>query len=159
MRLSRLAIISLAGAALVGAARRVAYAPPDPGVEARAEAASYSGAWTHGYAPANGLRLHYAEIGAGPLVVLLHGFPECWYMWRNLLPRLAERFHVVAPDMRGYNWSDKPRGVDSYEPDTLGRDLVSLLDALGHERAHVVGHDWGGSVAWHMGMHHASRVD
>ena len=143
----------------MGAARRVAYAPPDPDVEARAEAASYSGAWTHGYAPANGLRLHYAEIGAGPLVVLLHGFPECWYMWRNLLPRLAERFHVVALDMRGYNWSDKPAGVGSYTLETLSRDVVSLLDALGAERAHIVGHDWGGAVAWHLGMYHAGRVD
>src|SRR5206468_7188793 len=131
----------------------------DPGVEARAEAAAYSGPWTHGYATANGVRLHYAEIGAGPLVVLLHGFPQCWYMWHNQLPRLAERFHVIAPDMRGYNWSDKPAGVSSYQPDALSADIVSLLDALGHERAHIVGHDWGGAVAWHLGMFHSTSVD
>jgi pimeloyl-ACP methyl ester carboxylesterase len=150
---------ALGGAALLVGARKIATAPPDPKVAARAEATAHSGPWTHGYATVNGVRLHYAEIGAGPLVVLLHGFPECWYTWHNLLPRLAERYHVIAPDMRGYNWSDKPAGVSSYEPDVLSSDIVSLLDALGHERAHIVGHDWGGAVAWHLGMHHAGRVD
>src|SRR5690349_8244452 len=95
--------LGLGGAAL--AARRVAYAPPDPEVKARAETAVYSGPWTHGYKVVNGVKLHYAEIGnaGAPLVVLLHGFPECWYEWRYIMPGLAERFHVVAPDMRGYN--------------------------------------------------------
>jgi len=150
---------ALAGAVLLAAARKAAYAPPDPAVAARAEAAAYAGPWTHGYATVNGVRLHYAEIGAGPLVVMLHGFPECWYMWHKLLPRMAERFHVIAPDMRGYNWSDKPAGIDSYEPDAISRDIVALLDALGHERAHIVGHDWGGIIAWYMGMHYAERID
>ncbi|MFL5732235.1 MAG: alpha/beta fold hydrolase [Chloroflexia bacterium] len=155
----RSTVAAVAGAALLAAARKIADAPPDPGVAARAEAASYSGPWTHGYATVNGVRLHYAEIGAGPLVVLLHGFPECWYTWHRLLPRLAERFHVIAPDMRGYNWSDKPPGVASYKLDAVGHDIVSLIDAFGAERAHIVGHDWGGSVAWHLGMFHPDRVD
>src|SRR5205814_8020431 len=125
------------------AARRVAYAPPDAEVTARAEAAAYSGPWTHGYKVVNGVKLHYAEIGnaGAPLVLLLHGFPECWYEWRYILPALAERFHVVAPDMRGYNWSERPRGIRNYNVDKLAADVVALIEALGYERAHVVGHD------------------
>ncbi len=97
------------------------------------------------------LRLHVAHggKGAGPLVVLLHGFPECWYSWRHQLePLVAAGFEVAAPDMRGYNTSDKPRGVASYETRLLIEDLKALVGALGHGSAHVVGHDWGGVVAW-----------
>jgi pimeloyl-ACP methyl ester carboxylesterase len=160
-KLSGLALGAAGLAAITVAARRIAYAPPDPHVAARAEAASRSGPWTHGYKVANGMKLHYAEMGnpAEPLVVLLHGFPECWYEWRGIMPRLAERFHVVAPDMRGYNWSERPRGVDNYGLDKLAADIAALVSALGHEKAHVVGHDWGGAVAWRLGSVHADRVD
>jgi pimeloyl-ACP methyl ester carboxylesterase len=149
-----------AGAALLGA-KRVVDAPPDPEVAARAEAEAYRGPWTHGYATVNGVKLHYAEIGSrsDPLVLLLHGFPQCWYQWRLVMPRLAERFHVVAPDMRGYNWSDKPQGVDSYDYRSLATDVAALVEALGRERAHVVGHDWGGLVAWYAGIYRPERVD
>jgi epoxide hydrolase 4 len=109
--------------------------------------------WRHGDAHVNGVRLHYVEAGDGPLVVLLHGFPEFWYAWRHQIPALADAgFRVVAPDMRGYNLSDKPRGVSAYRMETLVDDVAGLVHALGAERAHVVGHDWGGMVAWYTAM-------
>jgi pimeloyl-ACP methyl ester carboxylesterase len=152
----------LAGA-VVGAAlwtaRRIAYAPPNTAVEARAHDATRSGPWRHNYATVNGVRLHYAEVGSGPLVILLHGFPQCWYEWRYVIPRLAEHFHVIAPDMRGYNESDKPPGIASYTIENLTQDIASLIETLGEERAHIVGHDWGGGVAWGLGMQHSHRVD
>ena len=102
--------------------------------------------WTHREGIANGIRLHWVEQGDGPLVVLLHGFPEFWYSWRHQIPVLAERFRVVAPDMRGYNVSEKPR--KGYDPLTLTDDIRALVRELGAERAVIVGHDWGGLVAW-----------
>src|SRR5207302_299213 len=95
------------------------------------------------------VRLHCTEMGRGPLVLLLHGFPECWVSWRNQLPALAGAgFRAVAPDLRGYGRSDKPRGLDAYRVEVLARDVARLVEALGAERARVVGHDWGGAVAW-----------
>lgn len=153
-------VLGAAGVAgFVMAAKRIADAPPDPEISARAGAAAHSGPWTQGHADVNGIRLHYAEIGAGPLVILLHGFPQCWYEWHDVMPRLAGYFHLVAPDMRGYNLSDKPRGVSEYTLDKVAEDIASLIEALGEERAHIVGHDWGGEVAWHMGMYRPERVD
>ncbi len=151
--------LAAAGAATLIAANRVAGAPPDPGVAARAEAAHYSGPWRHGYARVNAVRLHYAELGSGPLVILLHGFPECWYEWRHIIPHLAERFHVVAPDMRGYNWSDKPEGTGSYSASNVSADIAALVEHFGEARTHLVGHDWGGAIAWHFGMYHADRLN
>jgi pimeloyl-ACP methyl ester carboxylesterase len=114
----------------------------------------------HRYADLGGVRLHYVEAGEGPLVVLLHGFPEFWFSWRFQIPALAEAgFRVVAPDMRGYNLSDKPTGVESYALDRLARDVERLIGALGEERAVVVGHDWGGIVAWAAAMLHPERVE
>ena len=156
-----LAIATAGVATILYAARRVAYAPPDPDVAARAEAASHSGPWTHGYKVVNGLKLHYAEIpnSGAPLVVLLHGFPECWYEWHKVMHRLGERFHVVAPDLRGFNWSERPRGVDNYAIEKVAADVAALIPALGYEKAHVVGHDWGGAVAWHFGAAHPNRLN
>jgi len=114
----------------------------------------------HRYADLAGLRLHYVEAGEGPLVVLLHGFPEFWFSWRFQIPALAEAgFRVVAPDMRGYNLSDKPEGVEGYALEGLARDVERLIRALGEERAVVVGHDWGGIVAWAVAMLHPERVE
>jgi len=114
----------------------------------------------HRHADLMGVRLHYVEAGEGPLVVLLHGFPEFWYSWRFQIPALAEAgFRVVAPDMRGYNLSDKPKGVESYALERLARDVERLIGALGEERAVVVGHDWGGIVAWAVAMLHPGRVE
>lgn len=114
-----------------------------------------------GYLYANGLRFHYVEEGPadGQLVVLLHGFPEFWYSWRHQLPVLAEHgLRVVAPDLRGYNLTDKPHGVASYDIDVLARDVVEIIAALGAERAVLVGHDWGGGVAWHTAARYPERV-
>lgn len=122
------------------------------------EATSQSGI-THGYADANGIRLHYAESGAGDdLVILLHGFPEFWYSWRHQLVHLGRRYHVVAPDMRGYNLSDKPTRVEDYSVDVLAEDVVGLIDYFGASRAGVVGHDWGAGVAWAVAQKHPERL-
>ncbi|MBI3799352.1 MAG: alpha/beta hydrolase [Deltaproteobacteria bacterium] len=102
----------------------------------------------HGSAYVNGVRLHYVTQGTGKLVILLHGFPEFWYSWRHQIPALAEHFQVVAPDMRGYNESDKPAGVANYRLDLLTADVMGLIRAFGEERALIIGHDWGGGVAW-----------
>ncbi|HEX8731006.1 MAG TPA: alpha/beta hydrolase [Ktedonobacterales bacterium] len=103
-----------------------------------------------GYLTANGQRLHYVEAGAGPLVLLLHGFPEFWYSWRALLPALAPTRHVVALDMRGYNLSDKPE--TGYDVATLSDDIRGVIEALGERQADIVGHDWGGALAWVFAM-------
>jgi pimeloyl-ACP methyl ester carboxylesterase len=107
----------------------------------------------------NGIALHCAEAGRGPLVLLLHGFPEHWASWRYQIPALAGAgFHVVAPDLRGYGESDKPRGLDAYRIDVLAEDVARLVTALGAEQAAVVGHDWGGALAWYAAMWHPERV-
>jgi pimeloyl-ACP methyl ester carboxylesterase len=104
---------------------------------------------THRIVETNGIRLHLAEQGAGPLVVLCHGFPESWYSWRHQLAALAAAgFHAVAPDMRGYGRSDRPEEIDRYTLFHLVGDMVGVLDALKAERAVIVGHDWGAPVAW-----------
>ena len=111
--------------------------------------------------PTNGLCLHVVQCGppAGPLVVLLHGFPEFWYGWRHQLGALADAgFRVWAPDQRGYNLSDKPRRVRDYAIDQLAADVLGLLDAAGRQTAAVVGHDWGAAVAWHLAAHFPRRI-
>ncbi|MCY4024936.1 MAG: alpha/beta hydrolase, partial [Acidobacteria bacterium] len=98
---------------------------------------------------ANHIKLHIAEAGDGPLVVLCHGFPECWYSWRHQIPALADAgFRVVVPDQRGYGTSDAPEEVAAYTILHLTGDIVALVKALGEDRAVVVGHDWGSPVAW-----------
>lgn len=97
----------------------------------------------------NGLKMHVAELGKGPLVVLCHGFPELWYSWRHQLPALAEAgYHVVAPDQRGYGQTDRPDAIEAYNLLHLTGDIVGLVTALGEERAVIIGHDWGAAVAW-----------
>ena len=116
------------------------------------------GPWTHRAVSANGIRLHVAECdGGGPLVVLLHGFPEFWWSWRHQLPALAEGgYRVVAADLRGYGESDKPpRGYDLW---TLAGDVAGLIRALGEPRAHLVGHGWGGLIAWTVTALHPRLV-
>ena len=103
----------------------------------------------------NGIRLHCVVAGSGPLVVLLHGFPEFWYSWRHQIPALvAAGFRVAAPDLRGYNESDKPEGVEAYRMSELVADVAGLIRALGEERAVIVGHDWGGALAYAFAMLH-----
>ncbi|WP_298834483.1 alpha/beta fold hydrolase [uncultured Planococcus sp.] len=101
----------------------------------------------------NGINLHLAVAGPedGPLVVLLHGFPEFWFGWKNQIQPLAEKgYRVVAPDQRGYNLSDKPEGIDNYTVDHLRDDVIGIIEHFHKKRAIVIGHDWGGAVAWHL---------
>ena len=107
------------------------------------------------------LELFVVEAGApdGSPVVLLHGFPEFWYAWQGTIKPLAEAgFRVIVPDQRGYDQSDKPAGVESYQIDHLGDDIAGLIQALGHEKACVAAHDWGGGVAWNLAIRHPERV-
>jgi pimeloyl-ACP methyl ester carboxylesterase len=114
----------------------------------------------HGYAQVGDVRLHYAEAGdaARPLVLLLHGFPEFWYSWRHQLSALGEHFHVVAPDLRGYNLSDKPARVADYKLNRLVDDVTGLIRHFGARRAAVVGHDWGAGVAWAVARYQPEYV-
>jgi pimeloyl-ACP methyl ester carboxylesterase len=115
--------------------------------------------WQHRFAQVNGVQLHYVEAGAGPLVLLLHGFPELWYAWRHQMPALAAAgFHVVAPDLRGYNLSDKPHGVTEYAVEKLADDVHGLMLSLGAHRANVVGHDFGAGIAWAFAMRHPGAL-
>lgn len=110
-------------------------------------------ALTHRTIEANGIRMHVAEQGEGPLVVLCHGFPESWYSWRHQLQALAAAgFRAVAPSMRGYGRTDRPEAIDQYTMLHLVGDMVGLLDALGVETAAIAGHDWGAPVAWHAAL-------
>ncbi|REJ85391.1 MAG: alpha/beta hydrolase [Acidobacteria bacterium] len=106
----------------------------------------------HGYAQNGEVKIHYAALGEGPLVVMVHGFPDFWYSWRDQMEALAQDFRVVAIDQRGYNLSDKPEGVDSYGMQHLVGDVVAVIRSLGAEKATVVGHDWGGAVAWQVAL-------
>lgn len=108
------------------------------------------------------VRLNVAEAGPaeGPPAILLHGFPEFWYGWRNQIPALADGgFRVLAPDQRGYNLSDKPRRLSAYRMDVLAGDVIRLMDALGYARVSLVGHDWGGAIAWVTAILHPERVE
>jgi epoxide hydrolase 4 len=113
-----------------------------------------------GYADLSEVRLHYVEAGEGPLVVLLHGFPEFWFGWRHQIPALAEAgFRVVAPDMRGYNLSGRPAGVAAYHPGRLALDVRDLIRERGAESARLAGHDWGGAAAWAVANNHPDVVE
>lgn len=113
----------------------------------------------HEYIQANGIRMHYVTEGKGPPVVLLHGFPENWYAWRHQIPALAGHFRVIAPDLRGYGDTEKPPKVSDYQIGTIAADIASVIKALGYEKAHIVGHDWGGAVAWNMAIEYPQIVD
>lgn len=114
----------------------------------------------HRTASVGDVSLHFVEAGVGPPVVLLHGFPEFWGGWRHQIAPLAgSGFRVIAPDQRGYNASDKPPSASSYNLDALAGDVVGLLDSLGLPRAAIVGHDWGGIVAWWLAARHPERVE
>lgn len=113
----------------------------------------------HGYAENDGVRLHYATLGDGPLLVLLHGFPDFWYTWRYQMNLLSKDYKTVALDLRGYNLSDKPEGAENYDMRPLVGDVVAVVRALGYETATVLGHDWGGAVAWQFAMHLPEMLD
>jgi pimeloyl-ACP methyl ester carboxylesterase len=112
----------------------------------------------HRTVAANGIDVHIAEQGSGPLVLLLHGFPELWYSWRHQLPALAAAgFHAVAPDLRGYGRTDAPQPVEAYSMRNMTADAAGILDALGVETAVVAGHDWGAPIAWHCTLMYPER--
>jgi epoxide hydrolase A/B len=113
---------------------------------------------THRTVRTNGINVHIAEAGEGPLVLMLHGWPESWYSWRHQLPALADAgYHAVAPDVRGYGGSDKPEAIEAYTMKELVADWVGLLDALGEQTAVIAGHDWGAPMAWISAFLHPER--
>lgn len=113
--------------------------------------------WQHRFIETNNIRLHCVTQGEGELVVLLHGFAEFWYSWRYQIPALARHFKVVVPDLRGYNDSDKPE--TGYDLNTLSQDIHGLIQHLGYTKAHLVGHDWGGTIAWHFAQTCPNALD
>src|SRR5438105_14056797 len=121
---------------------------PDVGIELR-----------EGYAEVGDVSLHYVEAGDGPLIVLLHGFPEFWFGWRlQIEPLAAAGFRVIVPDQQGYNLSSKPRGVASYALKELVSDVIAIADQLGQESLFLAGHDWGAAVAWCTALLHPERI-
>ncbi len=113
------------------------------------------GEFRHHEATVNGIRMHYVDEGTGEPVIFLHGFPESWYSWRHQLGALRGRYRVIAPDQRGYNLTE---AKGPYDTTTLQADILCLMDHLGIERAHIVGHDWGGVIAWLLAIHHGDRL-
>jgi pimeloyl-ACP methyl ester carboxylesterase len=114
---------------------------------------------THHYADNQGVRIHYALIGQGPLIIMIHGFPDFWYTWRNQMVALAHHFQVVALDLRGYNLSDKPNGGENYSMHHLIGDVRALMRHLGRDKTIIVGHDWGGAIAWQFAIHLQAMVE
>ncbi|HKI20072.1 MAG TPA: alpha/beta hydrolase, partial [Isosphaeraceae bacterium] len=114
-----------------------------------------------GYVDSGGVEIHYVSLGRprDPLLVLIHGFPDFWYSWREQMPALAKRFHVVAIDQRGYNLSGQPEGVSNYAIDKLVGDAVAVVNHFGRGKVVIVGHDWGGLVAWTFAMTHPELTD
>ncbi|NOT60790.1 MAG: alpha/beta hydrolase [Acidobacteria bacterium] len=115
----------------------------------------------HGYADSNGVKIHYAALGAkdAPLIVMIHGFPDFWYSWREQMVPLSKTHRVVAIDQRGYNLSDKPKGIESYDMRLLAADVAAVIKHHGRQKAIVVGHDWGGAVAWTVAMYMPQMVE
>jgi pimeloyl-ACP methyl ester carboxylesterase len=111
----------------------------------------------HRFVDIDGLRVHVAEAGNGPPVLLLHGWPQHWYMWRGVIERLAPQFRLIAPDLRGFGWTEAPDA--GYDIETFAADQVALLDALEIESASVIGHDWGGGTAFLLGLDHSDRIE
>jgi pimeloyl-ACP methyl ester carboxylesterase len=114
-----------------------------------------------GFVDSGGVKIHYVSLGRSqdPLVVLIHGFPDFWYSWRAQMPTLAKRFHVVAIDQRGYNLSGQPEGVENYKVEKLVGDLGAVVKHFGPGKAVIVGHDWGGMVAWSFAMSYPELID
>ena len=115
--------------------------------------------WHDRYAQVNGVKLHYVEQGRGELMLFLHGFPEFWYEWKDLLPEFARDHHAVAPDLRGYNLSDHPQSVDQYRVPVIVDDIQALAVKLKARKFILVGHDWGGVIAWAYASAHPEMLD
>ncbi len=113
----------------------------------------------HGFAQSGDVKIHYVTAGEGPLVIMIHGFPDYWYTWRKQIPELSKNFQVVAIDQRGYNRSDQPEGVENYSLMLLAQDVKNVVEHFGAEKAVLIGHDWGGYVAWTCAMRYPNLVD
>ena len=122
----------------------------EPNIDARID---------HGYATNNGVKIHYASLGNGPLILMIHGFPDYWLTWRYQMDALAKDFQTAAIDQRGYNLSDKPKGAENYDMRVLVEDVAAVIRHLGREKAIIVGHDWGGAVAWVLAMQKPEMVE
>jgi pimeloyl-ACP methyl ester carboxylesterase len=117
------------------------------------------GTWKHEYIVSNGIKLHYVTQGEGPLMLMLHGFPEFWYSWRHQIPEFAKDYKVVALDLRGYNESDKPSEQSAYGMNEFIKDIEGVIQGLGYDRCILVGHDWGGAIAWCFAYAHPEMVE
>lgn len=115
--------------------------------------------WQHEYIITNGVKLHYVTQGSGSLMLMLHGFPEFWYSWRHQIPEFAKDFKVVAVDLRGYNDSDKPKEQSAYIMDELIKDIEGVIKGLGYNNCILVGHDWGGAIAWSFAYTYPEMVE
>ena len=115
--------------------------------------------WQHDRIITNGVNLHYVTQGSGPLMLMLHGFPEFWYSWRYQIPEFASDFKVVAPDLRGYNDSDKPKSKSAYALSELTRDVEGIIRGLGYDSCVLVAHDWGGGIAWNFAYTYPQMVE
>jgi pimeloyl-ACP methyl ester carboxylesterase len=124
-----------------------------------AHAANIDASVKDGYADSNGVKIHYASLGSGPLIVMIHGFPDFWYSWRDQMAALSDKYQCVAIDQRGYNLSDKPKGVENYGMKFLVGDVAAVVKSLGRDKAIIVGHDWGGMVAWQFALAHPDMTD
>jgi len=115
----------------------------------------------NGYADSGGVKIHYAALGdkKNPLIVMIHGFPDYWYTWRDQMDALSRDYYCVAIDQRGYNLSDKPKGVENYDMRFLVGDVIAVIKHLGRDKAIIVGHDWGGAVSWSLAMAAPQFVD
>ncbi|MCP4173771.1 MAG: alpha/beta hydrolase [Fuerstiella sp.] len=113
----------------------------------------------HGFANSGDVKIHFVTAGEGPLLVMIHGFPDYWYTWRAQMPTLAKQFKVVAIDQRGYNRSGQPEGVENYAMPKLVSDVQAVIRHFGRDKAVIVGHDWGGAVAWKYAMAHPEMTD
>jgi pimeloyl-ACP methyl ester carboxylesterase len=114
---------------------------------------------THHFADNDGVKIHYVSLGKGPLLVMLHGFPDFWYTWRHQISDLSRDYTVVAVDLRGYNKSDKPKGVDQYTMSVLMKDIIAVIDDTGEEKATLIANDWGGAIAWQLATYYPNRVE
>jgi epoxide hydrolase 4 len=115
--------------------------------------------WEHHFIETNGIKLHYVSQGKGKLMLMLHGFPEFWYSWRHQIDEFAGDYHVVAPDLRGYNLSDKPEGLEAYKLSELVEDVRGVISGLGYESCILVAHNWGGAIAWNFAHTHPTMVE
>jgi epoxide hydrolase 4 len=113
----------------------------------------------HGYVENRGIKIHYATLGSGPLMVMLHGFPDFWYTWRLQMEALSKDYQCLAIDTRGYNLSDKPKGVDNYAMPLLVSDVAAVIRHFGQEKAIILGHDWGGAISWALAITRPELVE